>query len=306
MENKKEKIAAVVVTYNRKELLKECLDALLNQTYPLDSIIIIDNASTDGTPEFLKENGYLDNPKIDYVRLPENTGGAGGQYTGIKKAYEEGFDWVWCFDDDGIAKNDALEELIKYKNENTVLNSLVIDSSNHNLLSFGLIDTTNKKKYYKTEEAEKANFINHINPFNGTLLPINIIRKIGLPEEEFFIWGDEREYLKRVLFYQFQIKTISKSKIYHPGILDKKGGLQEKRYIIPPWKIYYEVRNSLFIYKKYKNKVLLFLIVPVYISKKIGEILFYQKKKSYLKAILYATYHFLMNKMGKFEAAFDF
>ena len=94
MENKKEKIAAVVVTYNRKELLKECLDALLAQTHPLDSIILIDNASTDGTPEFLKEKGFLDNPKIDYVRLSENSGGAGGFYEGMKRGYEKGFDWV--------------------------------------------------------------------------------------------------------------------------------------------------------------------------------------------------------------------
>ena len=90
-QNKKEKIAAVVVTYNRKELLKECLDALLRQTYSVDSIILIDNASNDGTPEFLKENGYLDNPKIDYVRLPENTGSAGGFYDGVKRGYKKGF-----------------------------------------------------------------------------------------------------------------------------------------------------------------------------------------------------------------------
>ena len=71
-QSQKEKIAAVVVTYNRKDLLKECLDALLNQTRPLDSIILIDNASTDGTPEFLKEKGYLDNPKIHVGVLNNN------------------------------------------------------------------------------------------------------------------------------------------------------------------------------------------------------------------------------------------
>jgi len=111
-ENKKEKIAAVVVTYNRKELLKECLDALLAQTYPVDSIILIDNASIDGTPEFLKEQGYLKNPKIDYVRLPENTGGAGGFHEGVKRGYKKGYDWLWLMDDDAIAQKNTLEELM--------------------------------------------------------------------------------------------------------------------------------------------------------------------------------------------------
>jgi len=111
-QSQKEKIAAVVVTYNRKDLLKECLDALLNQTRPLDSIILIDNASTDGTPEFLKEKGYLDNPKIDYVRLPENTGGAGGFHEGVKRGYEKGYDWLWLMDDDALPEKSSLNNLL--------------------------------------------------------------------------------------------------------------------------------------------------------------------------------------------------
>ncbi len=66
-QEKRDTIAAVVVTYNRKELLIECLDALMNQTYPLDGIYIIDNASSDGTPELLLEKGYINKPLF-----PEN------------------------------------------------------------------------------------------------------------------------------------------------------------------------------------------------------------------------------------------
>ena len=53
-------ICAVVVTYNRKELLIECLESLKEQSRTLDAILIIDNASTDGTPEILLKNGYID------------------------------------------------------------------------------------------------------------------------------------------------------------------------------------------------------------------------------------------------------
>ena len=114
-QNKKETISAIVVTYNRKELLKECLDSLLNQTLPLDLIIIIDNNSTDGTPEFLEERDYLKNGKINYVRLSENTGGAGGFCEGMKRGYNKGFSWLWLMDDDVKPANDCLEKLFKFK-----------------------------------------------------------------------------------------------------------------------------------------------------------------------------------------------
>ena len=105
----KETICAVVVTYNRKNLLLECLDGIRKQTRPVDAIYIIDNASTDGTPEILKGNGYIpelpplnllepyeiehqvnnlvdgNSIKIFYVRMHENTGGAGGFYEGVKR-----------------------------------------------------------------------------------------------------------------------------------------------------------------------------------------------------------------------------
>src|ERR1035441_9411687 len=105
-----ESIAAVVVTYNRKALLGECLDALLKQTHPLDAIYVIDNASTDGTKEFLNERGYLRESKIRYVPLPDNTGGAGGFYEGLRHAFEAGFDWFWLMDDDVEPYLDGLEQ----------------------------------------------------------------------------------------------------------------------------------------------------------------------------------------------------
>jgi len=125
-------VCAVVVTYNRKNLLLECLDAIRKQTRPVGAIYIIDNASTDGTPEVLKDNGYISelpvsnlsepyeiehhinnlvngNPiKIFYVRMHRNTGSAGGFYEGVKRGYEGGYDWLWLMDDDGLPEKDCL------------------------------------------------------------------------------------------------------------------------------------------------------------------------------------------------------
>ena len=61
-------LAAVIVTFNRKELLSENIRMLLKQTRPFDKIFVVDNCSTDGTPEYLKDQGWMDDPRFVYTR----------------------------------------------------------------------------------------------------------------------------------------------------------------------------------------------------------------------------------------------
>ena len=81
-----EKVIAVIVTYNRIKLLKECLNAVLSQTYKVHKIVLIDNASTDGTADLFIKGGEYDKDVIDYRRMETNLGGAGGFYEGIRFA----------------------------------------------------------------------------------------------------------------------------------------------------------------------------------------------------------------------------
>lgn len=118
------KINCVVVTYNRLSLLKECLSALENQTYPIQRIVIVDNCSTDGTSEFLDS---LTDTRYLIIHSKENIGGAGGFSLGLKSAVLEGCDYTWLMDDDTIPSSTALEELVKVTllDENVVLRDLV-------------------------------------------------------------------------------------------------------------------------------------------------------------------------------------
>jgi rhamnopyranosyl-N-acetylglucosaminyl-diphospho-decaprenol beta-1,3/1,4-galactofuranosyltransferase len=104
-------IAAVVVTFNRRALLVECVDALLPQTVPLDQIFIIDNASTDGTEELVRLKGFADHARITYIRMQKNSGGSGGFYEGMRIAFEKNYDWIWVMDDDAEPEVNALETL---------------------------------------------------------------------------------------------------------------------------------------------------------------------------------------------------
>ena len=105
-------IAAIVVTFNRKALLTHCLQALLAQSAPLWRIVVIDNASTDGTETALRQAGLLDQPIIHYTRLPENIGGAGGFAHGMQLAFDAGAEWFWLMDDDAMAEREALAALL--------------------------------------------------------------------------------------------------------------------------------------------------------------------------------------------------
>ena len=300
--NKKEKIAAVVVGYNRKELLRECLDALLSQTRPLDSIILIDNASTDGTPEFLKENGYLSNPKIDYVRLPENTGGAGGFYEGVKRGYEKSFDWLWLMDDDAEPKEDALEKLAIHFNEENIsaLAPLKVDRSekilhphrgyfNFDNVFGGIVKPFNESKLRnKSLEIDHASFV-------GILVSRNSIQKVGFPKKEFFLHYDDVEYCIR-LRKVGQILLVPDSIIIHKESAKKglpKIFLGRKSLRIPYnkfWLTYYGRRNLVWLGKKYSTSKLNFYfgMLKALIRSVIGVILFDDNKLKRIKFIISA------------------
>src|SRR5690606_31380980 len=120
MKNFQMKVNVVIVTYNRKELLVNCLEAISQQSYDYDKVILVDNASTDGTIEFLESKQLLDNPKLVLLKQTENTGGAGGFSAGMKYAFEHGADYVWMMDDDAVPHQNALEQLMKHATPNHI------------------------------------------------------------------------------------------------------------------------------------------------------------------------------------------
>lgn len=254
-------LVAVIVTFNRKELLIENLKMTLKQTITIDKIVIVDNCSTDGTYDYLDEKGYLSKDNFIYLKTEENIGGAGGFYTGIKYAYELGADWILLMDDDGRPQNnDTFKLLIDYgeqlllENKNNgkyFINSLVISDE---LLSFKMGDKYTVAEAY--ECAKNGVLLNEANPFNGTLISRNLIKEIGFPNPSFFIKGDEVNYKQRALDSGALIATIVDSKYYHPrpNTYEKKVlGKKVPFFVEAPWKEYYATRNFTYMYKQKKQ-----------------------------------------------------
>jgi len=280
LENKKETICAVVVTYNRKDLLLECLEAIRKQTRPIDAICIIDNASYDGTPEALKKTGYISelppskllgpyevsfevrnlvngNPiKIFYVRMPKNTGGAGGFYEGVKKGYEKKYEWLWLLDDDTLATPTALSELLKIKK--------IIDSRRIGFICSKVLWTDKKIHHMNIPEIKRLIRGRAFNEYEdrgfllvesasfvSLLIPRKVIKKVGYPIKEFFIWADDVEYTRRISRF-FEGFYCNKSVVIHKT----KRNYSAKD--ICDWRLYYYIRNNLYILKKENRKKFLY------------------------------------------------
>jgi len=267
-----EKVIAVVVTYNRQKLLSECISALRSQTRPVDQILVINNGSNDNTENWLQQQN-----DIEFI-TQANVGSGGGFNTGIKLAYEKGFDWIWLMDDDGYSKEDALEKLLENDSEELCLrNCAVINKEDKKSFVW-------KTSNYKSIDEVKDSIIkNFAHPFNGTLLHKKIIEKVGLPKKELFIWGDETEYYYRIINkHKIPFYTKANSIHYHPvSAYSFKNDWNYNN----NWKMYYYVRNRFYILKsKYsKNAVLAFTMYIAFLIAFSGIIVTFQKTHKFKK-----------------------
>lgn len=194
--SKNKKVMAVVVTYNRKELLKECINALLKQDYDNCDVLIVDNASTDGTKEYIKDE--LKNKKVYYSNTGSNLGGAGGFNYGIKEAYKIGCDYIWIMDDDCIVHNDSLTKLLdadkKLNGDYGFLSSKVLWKDN--TICKMNIQKTKMTKWLKDYDTNYQPIV--LASFVSLFLKKEVVEEFGLPIKEFFIWTDDWEYTRRI------------------------------------------------------------------------------------------------------------
>ncbi len=321
-ESGKERVAANIVTYNRKQLLCECLNALLEQTSPLDAIYIIDNASTDGTPEYLLENGFIDNPlypdtkpleavknlslrtitdktvSIHYVRMHENTGASGGQYEGIRRGYEKGFNWLWLMDDDVEPDKKCLQTMFEdYENEISKENKNIVcivpqriypDGQLLPVDHEGILD----KNIFSLELFKKrtTNYIEKMT-LEGPLIKAKDAFKVSGDLRDYFILYDDIDIAFKLTQYAY-ILFSSKS------IMRKKIKIVNDAYIHSnKWKQYYRYRNRL-IFVRNNFKIYMLLAIISYYIREILRILRKPKRYGFLSVYIYALKDALFGKKG--------
>lgn len=246
------KVIAVVVTYNRKVLLTECLNAILNQSYKVEEVVLIDNNSTDGTYEYLNENNILKD-NVKYIKLDKNVGGAGGFYEGMKVANKENCDFVWIMDDDTIPMQDTLKELISSveylnnKNEKVSFLASSVYGVEGEYMNVPTVDTRATDNGYSDWYKYLENGLIEIKRATFVSLLINnkAILECGLPFADFFIWGDDTEYTERLTNKYGSAYMVGNSKVIHKRVIQKALIFEEENDINRINMNFYAFRNQL-------------------------------------------------------------
>ncbi|MDT2926303.1 glycosyltransferase family 2 protein [Lactococcus lactis] len=293
------KVVALVVTYNRKELLIESIDSLLNQSYAVKKIIIIDNNSSDGTDELFSTGKYYNNLIIDYHKMKDNIGGAGGFHNGFKIAMKEvDFDFLWIMDDDVIPDKNSLEKLI-YDGEKLSDNGIdfsylasTVYGPQNDFMNVPQVLTTSEKEglYPDWNRYLDLGLVKiEIATFVSLLIKRNAIDKVGLPIKDYFIWGDDTEYTQRLNRYYGTAFLSGNSKVLHKRKISGTLSLwkEEDKGRMNMY-IHYFRNNllNLYKYKSLKSSIRMIIIYNVESLKNIGCPNWFYKWKIMQRSIL--------------------
>ncbi|GAA1840597.1 glycosyltransferase [Agromyces salentinus] len=236
------RVVAVVVAYNRRDLLVEVLQALASQRTPVARVVVIDNASTDDTADVARAAGDL----VDLEQLARNTGGAGGFAAGMAVALERHDpDWLWLMDDDTVPTEGALEALLTSVEGTDVAaaGSRVIwtDGTEHPM------NTPRAKPFAAKAERVAAARAGGIpvrsTSFVSMLVRADVVREVGLPIADYFIWNDDFEYSTRVLRGRRGLHVPASVVVHKTKVLGATDADPGPRF-------YYEVRNKLWMFRR--------------------------------------------------------
>jgi GT2 family glycosyltransferase len=235
-----ERVCAVVVTFNRKALLRECLKALEAQTRPIDTILAVNNQSTDGTLDMLA----AEFPNVQVLDLGANLGGAGGFHAGVKWGYENGYEWLWIMDDDIAVYPSTLERMLTYRDlsdfihfrregpEGAIPLEAMWDISGAFPVPFGRdISFDNGRPWISLTAG----------CFEGPLIHRRVVDKIGFPDARFFVSGDDTMY---GLAASFHVNVIYVNEFGIHRNVYGKGGTRRSR-----MDVYLQIRNRFLVYE---------------------------------------------------------
>ncbi|MFG1495197.1 glycosyltransferase [Saccharospirillum sp. HFRX-1] len=264
-------VAVVLVTFNRLSLLQDTLDALAMQTRHVDDVYVVNNASTDGTTEFL--NNYRGPLRLHHLSMIDNLGGAGGFSIGVEAAYRDGADQLWLMDDDVVPKADCLAQLLAQNDP--VMACLREDRNGQLVERAGLIYdlerwwTANPRRdsiedLYPNSDSVPENLSLAFATFEGLFIHRDVVKAIGWPDPRYFIFLDDVDYSLRIRRAGYQIKLANKA------ILRRQLDMVDVTEL--NWKSGYIYRNFFYIHFIYgnnwavRNKPLLLVLAATFVK----------------------------------------
>lgn len=250
-------VLAHIHTFNDAGFVEQALGSLERQTRPPDAIVVVDNASTDGTLDTTFPNGVM------VVRNSTNLGTSGAIGIGFTKALEQEFDWTWVLDPDSVPQPDALENLLAFfeglppsEREQVCFLACRLAAGSGGEIYKPMIftDSTIKNAPIDGEAAyTRCDFF----LWSGCLFQMRAVVKIGLPSADYFTDLTELEYGYRARRLGFTSYMVHGSVLHQdvgrpPGVVAtpiwKIGRLEFKFYEVSALRSYYHSRNLLYFW----------------------------------------------------------
>ena len=250
------KVSCVIVTYNRSKDLIRCLTSVKSGSVTPDSIVVVNNASTDDTKEVVSKNF----PEVILINLEKNTGGSGGFYEGLLYAHKNlKSDYYWLMDDDGYPSKNCLEMLLSKSSEYDYVMPASIDIDNHEKLSWAVRKRDKKKtESYQELKASWGKILDYVTPFNGILLSKKCVDEVGYINPQFFLWGDEYDHYYRCVQKGIKPVTYLDAVFYHPSqklpLVKICFGLFRVPFVESNLRMVCLARNYTYIYRHYNQK----------------------------------------------------
>lgn len=237
----------------------QCIQHIQLQQGAACDILIVDNASTDGTAQALEP--LAGSGEILYFNTGSNLGGAGGFQFGLKQAYSMGYQYFWMMDDDTFPEQYALRALVQtgeeLQNQYGFLSSAAYwkDGS---LCNMNIQRVTFNKK--------QTDFVSARSPvvmatFVSFFFRREVLEKIGLPIKEFFIWSDDLEYSRRISRL-LPCYLVNGSRVLHYMGSNEKVGI-ERDEVSRLWRYSYLYRNEVYLYRREGIKGWLYLLARI-------------------------------------------
>lgn len=294
-------VTAVVVTYNRRVLLERCLLALSSQSQPPDHVLVIDNASSDGTSDWLSQWLPTHVPNGSVVRLGENLGGAGGFAIGLRHAVASGADWAWMMDDDAEPHRDALQRLLDRELDPANIYGSVATQGAQLSWPMTPTDIPAGDGLHHVDELPDEIAVQFV-PFLGALISSKLAAEIGFPDPGFFIAADDVDYCMRARQHGAKVLLVGASRIEHPISQRYRFWLPGRKFYslrLPPWKRYYDVRNRIFVARAHYGLALYYSTIPGSILRLLATLWHEERRWQQIKAFYAGMIDGLMGRTGR-------
>jgi GT2 family glycosyltransferase len=281
-------VASVTVATNAAAILPRQLDALKQQNRKLDEIVVVDNASTDGTIEMLG----VRYPEVTVLRLPENRGVGGGyaaglEYTALAKKHR----WTWLLDDDSVPAVDGLQILLgglryaEKSDEPAILAPVCVDSKTSASWP-GMSWRHGRLVPNWGDPSQPLTFVDSVIS-SGSLVRLDAVEAVGLPRADFFMDFVDYEYCLRLRRHGYSIAVVRDSTLEHEigtvtafNVLGFKGFWADHA----PWREYYMSRNETFtMWQDYPKLITKGLVLYKLTRHALGILLFGRRKLACLR-----------------------